>query len=373
MGDFGGPSYSKGTVGIRPSSVNIPANGTAYADIDCNQGGGSTQCVSVTNNTTVSLDKSPTASNAITIWPSVYLSKALDKYVEFELACDFKNLDNGNTETYYAAVGIDAGRTSPSSTGAALRGQAGTCYQQLTPCTVNKIKPSTANICKPITETTSKAQTPSGCASEQTCEIMLIGAGDTSMDKSAKINVTGGLTRILNYGNNFRAGLTNLKCGNNYSISAENCTSNNGACNVSVNPATINKLTGTQSVTVTFSNKQESATSSCNFTYRVFSTGTEYNGFAGQVIYSLSCSGKGRFSSGNTIKVNLPCKSDVVSINLGGKTGDEIGSTGKLQTALYENCLPQSCMYSVNTCATVNVKGKESTWVKVSSTETGLN
>ena len=127
-------------------------------------------------------------------------------------------------------------------------------------------------------------------------------------------------------------------------------------------------------VTVNFELAQESAsTSSCNFLYRVFSTGTSYNGFAGQVIYSLSCSGKGRFSSGNTIKVNLPCKSDVVSIDLSGKTGDEIGSTGKLQTALYENCLPQSCMYSVNTCATVNVKGKESTWVKVSSTETGLN
>lgn len=48
MGDFGGPSYSKGTVGIRPSSVNIPANGTAYADIDCNQGGGSAAKTQVT-------------------------------------------------------------------------------------------------------------------------------------------------------------------------------------------------------------------------------------------------------------------------------------------------------------------------------------
>ncbi|PWL77064.1 hypothetical protein DBY21_05510 [Candidatus Gastranaerophilales bacterium] len=251
------PDISSYTVSLSESAdwlTIIPASGT------CD--GGSTQCVSATNSTTVSLDKSPTASNAITIWPSVYLSKALDKYVEFELACDFKNLDNGNTETYYATVGIDAGRTSPSSTGAAMRGKAGTCYEQLTPCTVNKIKPSTANICKPISETTSKAQTPSGCSSSSTCSITLVGSGDTSSDTSASVNLTGGstLSTKLDYGNNFRTSWTNLKCGVAYNIKASDCKAGSNTCTVEASPSTISKLTGTQTVTVSFKKAASSKT-----------------------------------------------------------------------------------------------------------------
>ena len=182
----------------------------------------------------------------------------MDKYVEFELACDFKNLDNGYTETYYATVGIDAGRTSPSSTGAALRGKAGTCYEQLTPCTVKQIKPSTANICKPISETTSKAQTPSGCSSSSTCSITLVGSGDTSSDTSASVNLTGGstLSTKLDYGNNFRTSWTNLKCGVAYNIKASDCKAGSNTCTVEASPSTISKLSGNQSVTVTFKHAQ---------------------------------------------------------------------------------------------------------------------
>ncbi|MBS5861653.1 hypothetical protein KID03_09525 [bacterium] len=247
------------TVTASTSSKNVKI---VSSPATCDGDGGSTQCVSASNNTTVSLDKSPTASNAITIWPSVYLSKALDKYVEFELACDFKNLDNGYTETYYATVGIDAGRTSPSSTGAALRGKAGTCYEQLTPCTVKQIKPSTANICKPISETTSKAQTPSGCSSSSTCSITLVGSGDTSSDTSASVNLTGGstLSTKLDYGNNFRTSWTNLKCGVAYNIKASDCKAGSNTCTVEASPSTISKLTGTQTVTVKFKKAASSKT-----------------------------------------------------------------------------------------------------------------
>ena len=153
-----------------PGKINIPMlnakdSYTSKAVFGCD-GCSAASCVSASNNTTVTLDKSPTVDHSITIWPVFYLQKALDDYVEFEVACNFKNLSSGQIEEHHATVGIEAGRTAPSSTVAAVRGSGGICYQQLTPCTVYAIKPSSVKekICQPVQETTSMAPLPQGCS-----------------------------------------------------------------------------------------------------------------------------------------------------------------------------------------------------------------
>ena len=112
-------------------------------------------------------------------------------------------------------------------------------------------------------------------------------------------------------------------------------------------------------------------TSSCKFVYRLFASGGG-NSYGAQIIYSLSCNGKGKFDSGNTITASLPCASNLVSIDLGNKTGDQIGSTGRQQTALIEDCNLATCITSPNSCVTVRVNGKQSTWVDVEADNSGI-
>ena len=256
-----------------PSSINIPmlnasSSYTSKAVFGCSGCSAST-CVSASNNTTVTLDKSPTVSNAISIWPSFYLSKPLDDYVEFEVSCDFKNLNTGQIETYYAVAGIEAGKTSPSQTGVAMRGSAGVCYEQLTPCTVTKIKPSTANICQPMQETTSKAQTPSGCITSNVCNMLFESTGNTGRAAEGKCTVTGGNGSTynvpLNKGNMYKGSLNTLTCGLTYSISCAG-TGSGSTYKLTPTPSSVKNLTGTQKVTVKFELGQETKPSTMNIT-----------------------------------------------------------------------------------------------------------
>ena len=454
MGDFGGPSYSKGTVGIRPSSVNIPANGTAYADIDCNQGGGSAAKTQVTvvweakgcsaakggvilgaNKYNIQFGESPSGSVTEEVAPGEYLvlanigvrensgnqvgewkvpqdhsvspisltvTEGKTSTVTIKTSCDGSSVDqkgeatvtvkwNGadcdgfkgtlETKGFSCRFGDGAsGSTSctvdapvdlsfPSS----LSGEG--AYQVLQngswvyPPNLMSVSPTSLSLKPGGTGTVTVTTKCDASVDEEdhSCGISFTSTGNTGGAAQGVCHATGGNgydgSVTLSKGTSYKGELKNLVCGYSYTISCSG-SGTGSTYKLTPSPSSISRLTGTQNVTVNFELAQESAsTSSCNFLYRVFSTGTSYNGFAGQVIYSLSCSGKGRFSSGNTIKVHLPCKSDVVSIDLSGKTGDEIGNKSETSTALYPNCLPQSCQSSVNSCATVYVNGKESTWV----------
>ena len=149
------------------------------------------------------------------------------------------------------------------------------------------------------------------------------------------------------------------------------------ASNASVSPESFTCSNGeTHNIYVTLLYDEQGAgeptyTSSCKFVYRLFASGGG-NSYGAQIIYSLSCNGKGKFDSGNTITASLPCASNLVSIDLGNKTGDQIGSTGRQQTALIEDCNLATCITSPNSCVTVRVNGKQSTWVDVEADNSGI-
>ncbi|PWL73868.1 hypothetical protein DBY21_10035, partial [Candidatus Gastranaerophilales bacterium] len=113
MGDFGGSSYTKGTVGIRPSSVNIPANGKAYADIDCNQGGGSSQCIP----TTATIRLQPQGSTAQSGWHlsgSLTLDKA--QPIDISVGITATMTDSSGDHTCTQVFNIPKGSTSKVET-----------------------------------------------------------------------------------------------------------------------------------------------------------------------------------------------------------------------------------------------------------------
>ena len=481
MGDFGGPEYTKGIVGISPSMVTIPENGTAYASLDCNQGG--TQKTQVTvvweakgcsaakggvilgaNKYSIKFGEEASGSVTQEVAPGNYLvvanigvrensgnqlgewkvpgdhsvsptyltvKKGQTSTVTIKTSCDGGSVDQKGSVTlnwsaegcagYKGSVSIGSSTCSfgDGATGTKNCGEIAPGTYNLThsstqvrtkgsdsdPSTQQWKVPPKPQTLSPKTLTVKSGQSNSisittSCDGSSTQCTPVPVTVDLSIQNTGGVDINnpGGGFKVVGSASISSASITDISVSVSGSVvfATSNTGSNmngkeivSGTLRIPVGQKTSSQVDMTKVISgtpgqimatakatpencvsgVTVNQQQitkpPSATSQCTFTYRVFSTGTEYNGFAGQVIYSLSCSGKGRFSSGNTIKVNLPCKSDVVSINLGGKTGDEIGSTGILQTALYEKCLPQSCIGYPSTCATVNVNGKESTWVKV--------
>ena len=168
------------SVSYEPESFEVTKEGSTTVTVWLKCVGADCGCSELTNSTSVTLDKSPTASGAILIRPSLYLQKALSEYVEFDVSCDFKDLNTNKTKTYNATVGIDAGKTSPSGNGTFVRGTAGHCYQQLTACKVSAIRPNKGQICGTINESGGLATTPDGCSASGKGTLRIQSAIDSS-------------------------------------------------------------------------------------------------------------------------------------------------------------------------------------------------
>ena len=93
---------------------------------------------------------------------------------------------------------------------------------------------------------------------EESCTIEVVAAGDTSKNAYCSIHLTGNEVKndSLSKSNSYKVIWENLECGKQYFVRATDGGNDTGPNTVQVdaNPTTINSLTGTQTVTVTFGN-----------------------------------------------------------------------------------------------------------------------